>query len=1123
MYKNYHAFKCRNTSCMPIKILLRMKLIFIFMFATLLQVNAASYGQRITLNVKGATLQQVFKSLRQQSNFGFYYDEAILKEARLITLSVDDEPIGAVLEKCFKGQPVTYIIQQNTIVVKRRNTGIEKHLIFNNERDIIINGKVSDVNGAPLPGVSVSIKGTTKGVITKTDGTFSLSVANANQTLVFSYIGYETKEIQSNATNFNIILIEKQSALNEVVVVGYGLQKKVNLTGAISTVNMKKQENAPLTNASQLLQGVEGVYVNQAGGQPGRDVATIRIRGVGTLNNSNPLVLVNGIEFALENVNPSDIESISVLKDAASASIYGSRAANGVILITTKGGKKDKFTIDYNYYTGKQYVNYLPDFVKDPVQFMEFRNQAQRNEGKTTVDYSDALIAEYKAGRLTDPNVYPNNDWLKIMFKPGTIQNHDLRFSAGTDKITYALSLNYLLQQGVLRGTDSKRYALTYNTTAQVSNKLKLGAYLNVSYKDINEPVAGVANLMEMTFKAQAFHPTYLPDGRYANTFVRTPGHNVFRNPLVLADEGKNNSIIQQALLNIFAEYKLPFNITYKINGAVNKGDNVNSQFVPEIYLYQVKTGESQLVPFDGQGNRGTRQTNPASLNTTLFNTLSWEGTLNEKNNIKALAGYSRESFSNRSFFARNEGYLSNTLSELNAGSTNPAVGGTSSESRLNSFFGRLNYVYDEKYLAEANFRYDGSSRFAPGRQWGFFPSVSLGWRINREAFMSNVTWVDELKLRGSIGQLGNQNIDLFRYVNLVSLGRDYPFGTSISSGAAVTAYNDPTITWETTTITNFGIDASLFQSKLTFTAELFKKRTTNILNAVTIPDQIGALTGPIRNIGTVDNTGVEVNLGYSGKIKEFHYGISGGLTYVKNKVVDLKGGVIYAGRTIISEGSPINSFYLINAAGIFQNAQEIASSPFQNINTKPGYLKYKDVNGDNAISESDRTIQGSNIPKLTYQFNVNLNYKRLSLNAFFQGVGTVYTYTENIGAMPFWFGTSVTKEWLTDSWTPTNTSARLPIVTTFEGSQTENYRNSTFWLKDAKYLRMKNIQISYAIPERWINKIGVKKALIFANGQNLLTFTPLKGFDPEKNLGGSTFYEFPTVKTFTAGINISL
>lgn len=885
---------------------------------------------------------------------------------------------------------------------------------------------------------------------------------------------------------------------------------------------MNKQDNAPITNSSQLLQGVEGVYVNQPGGQPGRDVATIRIRGVGTLNNSNPLVLVNGIEFPLENVNPADIESISILKDAASASIYGSRAANGVVLITTKGGKKGKFTVDYNYYVGNQYVNYLPDFVKDPVQFLQFRNQAQRNEGRTAVDYSDALIEEYKQGVLKDPTVYPNNDWYDIMFRPGNIQNHDIRFSAGTDKLTYSLSLRYLTQEGVLRGTSSKNYALNYNTVAQVSERLKIGALINASYKVIDEPVAGVSNLMQMVFKAQAFHPTYLPDGRYANTFIRTPGHNVFRNPLALADEGKDNSTLQQVLVNIFAEYQFPLNINFKINGAINKADNFETQFVPEVYTYQVKNGDPQLIPFDGQGNRGTRQTNSGALNTTLFNTLTWEGLIDTRHSLKALAGYSRETFSNRNFYGRNEGYLGNTLQELNAGSANPAVGGTSSESRIQSFFGRLNYIFNEKYIAEANFRYDGSSRFAPGRQWGFFPSVSLGWRINEEDFIKNVPWIGELKLRTSIGQLGNQNIGLFRYVNLVALGEDYPFGNTISSGAAVNAYNDPTITWETTTVSNIGLDVGLFRNKVTFTAEFFKKRTTDILSTVPIPAQVGALGGPIQNIGTVDNTGIEMSGGFTQNIKAFKVNVTGGFTYVKNKVVDLKGSVIYGDRTIITEGSPINSYYLLNTIGIFQNQQEIDGSPVQNSNTKPGYLKYQDINGDNNIAESDRVIQGSNIPKLTYQFNTNLSYKRFSVSAFFQGIGRVYTYTERIGAMPFWFGTSVTKEWLTDAWTPDNPNATLPIITTFEGSTAENFRDSNFWLKNASYLRMKNVQFNYDLPVNWLTKVGIKKAKLFVNGQNLLTFTPLKGFDPEKNLNGTNFYEFPTVKTFTAGFNLT-
>lgn len=1088
--------------------------------------------KRINIRLENQGLRKMLKLIETQSTIRFAFSPREIPVDQKVTLFAINEPLRDILNKTLKPLRVQYQVVGRQIVLSPESLPAEQtekqdeaHQTTTIQADRTITGTVTDqATGEPLPGVSVLLLNTTRGASTDAEGKYKLQVPeNSVQKLVFSFVGYQSQEVEiGNRSVVDLALVVSDKTLNEVVVVGYGVQKKVNLTGAISTVDIKRQQNAPLTNASQMLQGVEGVYVNQPGGQPGRDAATIRIRGVGTLNNNNPLVLVNGIEFPLENVNPADIESISVLKDAASAAIYGSRAANGVVLITTKSGKKDKFTVEYNYYAGNQYVNYLPDFVVDPIQFMQLRNQAQRNEGRATVDYSDALIEEYKQGMKTDPVIYPNNDWRAIMFSPGPMQNHDLRFSAGTSRLTYALSLNYLTQKGVLRGTDSKRYALNYNTVASVTERLKIGALINASFRDINEPVAGVANLMEMTFKAQAFHPSYLPDGRYANTFIRTPGHNVFRNPYALADEGNNNSKLQQVLVNLFAEYQLPLNITFKINGAINKGDNFVNQFVPEIYTYQVKTGETQLIPYDGQGNRGTRQTNSGVLNTTLFNTLNWEGSLGEKHNLKALAGYSRETFTNRSFVARNEGYLGNALQELNAGSSNPAVGGTSSRSGIQSFFGRVNYNYNERYLLEANFRYDGSSRFAKGRQWGFFPSISAGWRINEEPFMKNINWIDELKLRASVGQLGNQNIDLFRYVNLVALGQDYPFGTTISSGAAVTSYNDPTITWETTTISNLGIDAGLFKNKVTFTTEFFKKRTTDILSAVPIAAQIGSLNGPIQNIGTVDNTGLEASLGFRHNVRGLSINLNGGFTYVKNKVVDLKGSVIYSGRQIITEGSPINSYYLINAAGIFRNQDEIKNSPFQNLNTKPGYLKYQDVNGDNVISEADRTIQGSNIPRLTYQFNTNLSIKRISLSAFFQGVGKVFTYTENIGAMPFWFGTSVTKEWLTDAWTPEHPDARLPIITTFEGSQTENFRSSNFWLKNASYLRLKNVQLSYDLPEAWLRKIGAQKTKLFINGQNILTFTPLKGFDPEKNLTGSTFYEFPTVKTYTAGVNIT-
>lgn len=995
---------------------------------------------------------------------------------------------------------------------------------------IEIRGRVTGPDAKPLQGVSVTIVGTKIGTSTDSDGRFSITGSDEKDiVLEFSSVGFQPKTVAVNKqTEINVILDEAIAGLNDIVVVGYGRQKRVNVTGAISTVDMKSRENTPLTNSTQALQGVQGVYVNQPGGQPGKDMATIRIRGQGTLNNNNALVLVNGIEFPLSDVNPNDIESISVLKDAASAAIYGSRAANGVILVTTKSGGKGNFQTKYNAYFGVQVVNYLPDVVKDPVQFMELRNQAMINGGRLIVDYPQSLIDEYKTGRNTDPYKYPNNDWFDIMFSPGSMQEHNVQFSGGTENITYALSLGYLDQNGVMMGSKSNRYSLGFNSTAQVSKKLKIGSNINANYRIIDEPVAGVQNLMGSILKAQAFHPTYLEDGRYANTFVRTTGHNIFRHPIVLAKEGENHTTEQRYLVNLFAEYDLPFSIKYKVNVGINKADNLNTTFVPDIFIYQNKTGEATRVPFNGdarpvsQTNRSTRKTNGGELNTTIFNTLNWASTFNGIHNVTILLGVSQESFITNNFWAQNEGYLGNDLFELNAGSNNPAVSSTSSSSRLNSYFGRAGYNFREKYLLEANFRYDGSSRFSRDNRWGLFPSFSAGWRLNRERWFEDVSWLSELKLRASWGKLGNERIGLFRYLNLIDLGQDYSFGNNVTAGAAITAYNDPNITWETTTISNVGLDAGIINNRLSLVFDVFKKRTTDILRAVNLPSQVGNLAGPIRNIGTVDNVGFEVGVNYQNKINNFTYQINGSLTKISNEVVNLNQQTIFEGNTIIKEGYPINSFNLIHAIGIFQTKEEIDKSPFQTKDTKPGFIKYQDVNGDGFITEDDRVIGGGVIPEYTYQFGLRLGYKGLEVNAFFQGVQNINTYASLIAAQPFWFGTAVTKEWITDAWTPDNRNAQLPILTTFESSVNENFRTSDFWLKDASYLRMKNLQVNYTIPKKITGKFGISNLKLYVNGQNLFTFSKMKDFDPEKNINGVNFYEYPTVKMYTAGINVT-
>lgn len=1083
----------------------------------------------VTITMENKSLRQVLGGIEKSGHVIFSFNPKTIPVSQKVTVAFHDARLQTVLDHLFNPLKIHYEVSGNYIILSKQGQADASGFTGQNVwfPEVTVTGIVTDENNQTLPGVNVIEKGTTNGTTTDIAGHFTLNVTSPQSILVFSFIGYTTQEILvGNQTEINVNLTSDVQSLDEVVVIGYGTQKRVNVTGSISTRDMKELENAPLTNATQALQGVQGVYVNQAGGQPGRDIATIRIRGQGTLNNNDALVLVNGIEYPLSDVNPNDIESISVLKDAASAAIYGSRAANGVILVTTKTGSKDNFQVHYNGYAGAQHVNYLPDVVKDPVQFMELRNQAMINGGRLIVDYPQTLIDEYRAGMATDPYTYPNNDWFDIMFDPGPIQEHNLRFSGGAENLTFALSLGYLDQEGVMMGSESNRYSLGFNATAQVSKRLKIGSNISGNYRIIDEPVAGVQNLMGSILKAQAFHPTYLADGRYANTFVRSTGHNIFRHPIVLATEGENNTTQERYLLNLFAEYSLPFSITYKVNLGINKGDNFNTTFVPDIYLYQNKTMEATRVPFNGdamavaQTNRGTRKTLDGEMNTTLFNTLNWKHSFNETHNLNALAGMSIETFSSNIFWGQNEGYLGNDLYELNAGSSNPAVFSTSNKSRLNSYFGRVSYDFKEKYLFEANFRYDGSSRFARDKRWGLFPSFSAGWRLEEEAFLREVSWLSDLKLRASWGQLGNERIGLFRYLNLMSLGRDYSFGTNVTSGAAVTAYNDPNITWETTTISNVGLEAGVLDSRVNVVFDVFKKRTTDILRAVNLPAQVGNLAGPIRNIGTVDNTGFELGLNYRDQINDFTYKVDASVTKITNEVVDLNGQTIFNGTRIIKEGYPINSYNLIHAVGIFQSQEEIDSSPFQTAATKPGYIKYQDTNGDNFITEDDRVINGGVIPEYTYQFNLNFGYKGFELSGFFQGVQNINTYASLIAAQPFWFGTAVTKEWITDAWTPENPNARLPILTTYESSVNENFRNSDFWLRDASYLRMKNVQLSYTIPQSITGKVGVSNLKVYVNGQNLLTFSKMKDFDPEKNINGVNFYEYPTVKTYTMGIN---
>lgn len=1000
---------------------------------------------------------------------------------------------------------------------------LEPVVISATAQDRTITGTVRSETGEGLPGVTIVVKesvptGRQRGTTTDAEGNFRLVIPDGTTLLTVSYIGYASQELTiDNQSTLDIRLVPADKSLEEVVVVGYGTQKKVNVTGAVATVDEKFLANRPLTNSSQALQGVQGVYVNQPSAQPGGDGATIRIRGLGTLGNNDPLVLVDGIAYSLRDVNPNDIESISVLKDAASASIYGNRAANGVILIKTKSGQKGKVKVDYSVYQGLQQATYLPDAVFNSVEYLEAKNRALVNEGKQP-EYTQANIDAFRANPA-NPDVYPNTNWFDVIFRQAPMQEHNLRFSGGSDKTTYSLSMGYLDQQGVVVGSSARKYSLGSNITTDISSKLRVGFNLLGTYWSRRESVVGNANLINFTYRALPTQPNRLADGRYGDTWLRTGGHQLFRHPLALATEGNNTINSLRTLANLSAEYTLPARLRYKVNVGANYYSELQGRFTPQITQFDPLNNVSNQIDFVGTLRSAYRQQGN-ELNLTMFHTLNWDRSF-VRHNLSSLLGFSVETFSNNSFSASREGFLGNELPEINAGSLNPQVSGTSSQNRLVSYFGRFNYNYDERYLLEANFRYDGSSRFAQGNRWGLFPSVSAGWRINEEAFLKDVRQLSTLKLRASWGRLGNQNIANFAYVNAVDIAQNYAFNNTVSNGTAVNTLSDPDISWETTTITNLGLDAGLFNNKLTAELEWYNKKTSGILQRVILPAQVGALNGPIRNIGDVENNGVELSLAYRSKVKALEYNVGGQVNYNRNRLTNLNGQVLFGANTITQEGYPINSWYMLEAVGLFQTADEVKAAPFQNAATQPGDIKYRDVNGDNRIDNTDRVVVGTSFPKYTYSFTFGLAWKGIDMSGFLQGVQGINGHPRANLAQPFNNGAGLTRDWLTDAWTPENPTARLPRLTTANGYP-QNFQPSTFWLYDLSYLRLKNVQIGYTFPRGLTQRAKINTVRVYANAQNLLTWSPFKLADPERTITGGTLYEYPSASILTAGLTLS-
>jgi TonB-linked SusC/RagA family outer membrane protein len=1151
MKRKLHFKRSRRLCFAGAKLLYVMRLSTLLLTVTCMQVcAAAAVSQKMSISVQNAPLEKVIKLIKKKSGYYFIYNNEMLQKASPVTVNVLDGSLEEVLDQCFANQPLTYGLLDKTIIVKQKTPEAKVEPAPKPEPKILIKGKVGDESGAGLPGVSIVVKGTAFGTITDVEGNFQLDVSQKEPVLVFSFVGYVSKEVKVvNETDLNIVLVVDNKSLEEVVVVGYGTQKKVNLTGAVSNVSGSELTTRQAPNTTSLLQGrMPGVQVTQNSGQPGAENASIQIRGQGTFSGAgnDPLILIDGVEGNLNNVNPNQIESISVLKDAASAAIYGSRAANGVILVTTKAGKAGRLNVDYSYNFGSQRATSVYDRITNSVQYMELLNKAIAHTGTNANQlYTPAQIEMYRQGSVTNPKQYPSYDWIDAIFRTAPMQQHYLSVNGGKEGTTYNFGAGYLDQDGILIATGYKRYDAQFNFKTSLNKKVTFGTNIAFSKGNRNETALNGNfdgnSTEDQILSALAAPPTATPkladgSGRYSNRAFIQEGGN--KNPIAIAENGGRYIKNYYALASAFLDVDILPGLKGQIKGAVKYNDRQTKVHVVAIPGYMFLPDASGQNIFNAQWNGTIGENNltvrdEKDVQYTLFGTLNYNRSFGESHNFTALLGGSQETFR----YDRLQGFKrnapSNDLTEL--GGYSPGgqlVNGFAYEWALQSVFGRVNYNYQEKYLLEGNFRYDGSSRFPKGNKWGLFPSASAGWKISQENFLKTVKWVDNLKARVSWGQVGNQNVNR----SLSGESMPYPYqevlnpvlyniGGTLQQGVTQTDLINNNITWETTTVTDFGLDFSLFESSLFGSVDWYSKNTKDILRPLQVPEFIG-VAGPTVNLGEMNNTGVELSLGYENKIRNFHYKVQGNFEAYKNKVVKFGAREINSGNgTITQEGLPYNSYFMYVFDGIYQNQAEIDNGPTPLVKPKPGDMKYKDVSGpdgvpDGKITTDDRMVVSGAFPKFNYGLSFNADYKNFDLSFFLQGVKGRKIYVKEWGIAPF-RQTGPPPTFWENAWDGEGTSNTIPHI--FNENYAPNTQVSDWWLQDASYLRLKNLQLGYNFPAKVINKAKIQMLRLYVSGDNLLTFSNFfKGSDPERAAASGRAAIYPQAKIYSFGLKVT-
>lgn len=1075
--------------------------------------NAHSQNAKVSIHMNNVKLDKILNEIENQTDYLFIYNNQV-DINKIISVKVKNEAVAQVLDRILSGTGINYELEGTHIIL---TTEAIKDLHAQQQAKTVT-GTVTDVSGEPIIGANIRIKGTTTGTITDIDGNFSIE-AEPQSVIEVSYIGYLTQEtVINNQKSIRFLLKEDTKTLDEVVVIGYGVQKKADLTGSVANINTEKLNTQSNANIGQALQGkIAGVDIVSQGGAPGSGTR-IMVRGIGTLNNASPLYIVDGMYMnSIDHINPNDIASIDVLKDASSAAIYGSRAANGVIIVTTKEGSntEGKPIIDLSVNLGISTASKFLDML-DAKGWAEVTTIARQAIGKPALDMATDLANK------------PDNDWQDIMFRPALMQNYNLSVKGGGKYSTYYTGLGYFNQDGIVKGTNYQRYNI------QSKNDYKRGIFsagtnLIISFshdKPLHQELRGgmIGTILQSVPTLEKYDDTR--EGGYGGTYgdvVNIP------HPLAIIDDNIMDRYNENVKIfaNLYAQIELFKGLKYKLNLTPDFSFERYKNYLNKYDFGLATNSITQLT----ERQRRRR-------NILVENLLTFDRTFGE-HKISALAGYTYQDSRFRHIQAYGEG-LPQELEEIDAATTNRSNEGNSWRSVLTSILGRVFYSYQNKYLFTATIRRDGSSKFGKNNRYGYFPSFSLGWNVAEEKFMENVHWLDQLKLRGGYGVLGNQEIDNYQYSSTITTGINYPDGNGgLLQGAFPKNFANPDIKWEETAMTNVGIDFMAFNNRLSLTADYYVKNTKDILLTVPIPISSGGANDPIRNAGKIRNNGFEFNLGWMDQPNpDISYGINLIGSFNKNKVIAMgsESGSIKGGSTnqniTTSEtkaGYPIGGYWLISTAGYFNSQEEVDAYAKDGKKiqpaAEPGDIKFVDANNDGVINDDDRVFQGSPFPDFTFALNGNMRYKNFDLSIGLQGVlgNKIYNATRQT-LEDVTKGSNFLASCL-DYWTPENKNASHPRLT-WDDPNRNTRAESDRYLENGSYLRLRSVQLGYTFPQTWF-KGAIQHARVYINAENLFTITSYSGYSPDVNADNANYrgfdnFIYPTNRTFMLGLNVT-